>query len=77
MDLNDAQWGTDQWDEIICIFGHFPKVLCEKTLQGVKKTVEPGEYFITEVINCLIRAEDLKTSNFLYKPEEFLAVFSD
>src|SRR5699024_11967560 len=49
VDLNEAKWPTDSWDEIICVFGHFPTELRTKTLQQIKKAVKPGGYFITEV----------------------------
>ena len=40
VDLNEASWNQDQWDEIVCIFGHFPEELRRKTLLGVKKALE-------------------------------------
>ncbi len=49
IDLKDVDWKQENWDEIVCIFGHFPKKLRTKTLQGVKEAVKPGGYFITEV----------------------------
>ena len=27
VDLNEVTWKKEQWDEMICIFGHFPKAL--------------------------------------------------
>lgn len=41
-DLEDAAWTPDQWDQIVCIFGHFPKALRLRTLRGVKEAVKPG-----------------------------------
>ena len=49
VDLGEAQWAKEQWDEIICVFGHFPKELRTRTLEGVKTAVKPGGYFLTEV----------------------------
>lgn len=49
VDLNEANWSKVKWDEIVCIFGHFPAALRKKILQGVKEAVKPGGYFLTEV----------------------------
>ena len=35
----------NQWDELVCIFGHFPSEVRKKVLEGVKNTVKPGGYF--------------------------------
>ncbi|MCZ8537861.1 class I SAM-dependent methyltransferase [Paenisporosarcina quisquiliarum] len=80
VDLNEAQWVTNQWDEIVCIFGHFPKELRNKTLRGVKEAVKPGGYFITEVYSHYqipYKSGGPQKLDLLYSPEEFLQTFSD
>lgn len=80
VDLNEAQWTKEQWDELVCIFGHFPTDLRKKTLQGVKGSVKPGGYFITEVYSVHqvpYRSGGPKDIELLYTPEEFLHAFSD
>jgi 2-polyprenyl-3-methyl-5-hydroxy-6-metoxy-1,4-benzoquinol methylase len=80
VDLNGATWGKDQWDEVVCIFGHFPAELRRKTLQGVKGAVKPGGYFITEVYSRYqlpYNSGGPKDLGFLYTPEEFLQTFND
>jgi hypothetical protein len=80
VDLNNATWKRDQWDEIVCIFGHFPEELRKKTLLGVKEAVKPGGYFITEVYSqqqIPYNSGGPRDLNFLYKPEEFWQTFSD
>jgi hypothetical protein len=80
VDLNDVNWEKDKWDQLVCIFGHFPTDLRKKTLQGVKETIKPGGYFVTEVysINQIpYESGGPKDLDFLYNPEEFLQVFSD
>ncbi|MEH7439477.1 class I SAM-dependent methyltransferase [Neobacillus drentensis] len=80
VDLNEAEWGQDQWDEVVCIFGHFPAELRKKTLQGVKGAVKPGGYFITEVYSRYqlpYNSGGPKDLGFLYTPEEFLQIFND
>ncbi|MCM3716600.1 methyltransferase domain-containing protein [Alkalihalobacillus oceani] len=80
VDLNEAVWQQNKWDEIVCIFGHFPEELREKTLQGVKESVKLGGYFITEVYSHFqipYNSGGPQNLELLYKPEEFLNVFSD
>lgn len=80
VDLNEADWSQAVWDEIVCIFGHFPSKLRQKTLQGIKTAVKPGGYFVTEVYSPYqipYNSGGPKEPDFLYKPEEFLEVFHD
>ncbi|KAB8128987.1 methyltransferase domain-containing protein [Gracilibacillus oryzae] len=80
IDLNDVDWKQENWDEIVCIFGHFPEELRTKTLQGVKEAVKPGGYFITEVYSHYqlpYKSGGPQDLGMLYKPDEFLDTFSD
>lgn len=80
VDLNEAKWIENQWDELVCIFGHFPSELRQKVLEGVKKAVKPGGYFVTEVYSIHqipYKSGGPQNQEFLYAPEEFLKVFSD
>ncbi|MET3699370.1 tellurite resistance protein TehB [Bacillus oleivorans] len=80
IDLNNANWSKNKWDEIVCIFGHFPEELRKKTLLGVKEAVKPGGFYITEVYSHYqlpYESGGPKDVNLLYKPEEFLETFSD
>lgn len=80
MDLKEAEWRENTWDEIVCIFGHFAAELRQRTLQGVKKAIKPGGYFLTEVYSPYqipYKSGGPKDMNFLYKPEEFLETFAD
>nr|WP_263327188.1 class I SAM-dependent methyltransferase [Neobacillus sp. Marseille-Q6967] len=80
VDLNDVFWEKEKWDQLVCIFGHFPTVLRKKTLQGVKEAIKPGGYFVTEVYSIYqipYESGGPKDLDFLYNPEEFLQVFSD
>ena len=75
VDLNEANWHEAKWDEIVCIFGHFPKELRKKTLQGVKTAIKPGGYFLTEVYSHYqlpYQSGGPQNLDFLYNPEEFL-----
>ncbi|MFP3846274.1 class I SAM-dependent methyltransferase [Priestia filamentosa] len=80
VDLNDAVWTKNKWDEIICVFGHFPLELRQKTLQGVKKSIKPGGYFVTEVYSQYqlpYKSGGPQDLELLYHPEEFLQTFHD
>ena len=80
VDLNEAVWETGRWDEIVCVFGHFPKEIRKKTLEGVKKAVKPGGYFMTEVYSIHqipYKSGGPRDIHLLYSPEEFLQTFSD
>ncbi|MEK4119311.1 methyltransferase domain-containing protein [Paenibacillus sp. FSL W8-0919] len=79
-DLEDAAWTPDQWDQIVCIFGHFPKALRLRTLRGVKEAVKPGGYFITEVYSMNqipYQSGGPQEMDMLYEPEDFLRSFAD
>ncbi|MCM3693418.1 SAM-dependent methyltransferase [Neobacillus niacini] len=80
VDLNNAEWTPDAWDEIVCIFGHFPLELRKKTLAGVREAVKPGGYYITEVYSqkqIPYNSGGPRDINFLYRPEEFWQTFAD
>lgn len=79
VDLNEAKWDKDKWDEIVCVFGHFPTGLRAKTLEGVNEAVKQGGYFVTEVYSVYqipYGSGGPKDVDFLYKPEEFLTAFT-
>ncbi|MEK4029097.1 MULTISPECIES: class I SAM-dependent methyltransferase [Bacillaceae] len=80
VDLNEAQWERDRWDEVVCIFGHFPTKLRQKTLRNIKEAVKPEGYFVTEVYSLYqipYKSGGPQDIDLLYAPEEFLEVFSD
>ncbi|MCL6571323.1 MAG: methyltransferase domain-containing protein [Bacillus sp. (in: Bacteria)] len=80
VDLNVVTWRKDLWDEIICIFGHFPEKLRKKILLGVKEAIKPGGYYITEVYSqnqIPYNSGGPRVLDFLYKPDEFLQTFAD
>lgn len=80
VDLEYANWLENQWDQIVFIFGHFPEPLRRKTLKGVKAAVKPGGYFVSEVYSqyqISYKTGGPDEASLMYKPEEFLDVFSD
>lgn len=80
VDLNDAQWTAEAWDQIVCVFGHFDQDLRRKTLQRVKEAVKPGGYYVSEVYSVYqppYQSGGPKDLQQLYRPEDFLQVFHD
>ncbi|MFP7159667.1 class I SAM-dependent methyltransferase [Priestia aryabhattai] len=80
VDLDKAIWEKDKWNEIICVFGHFPLDLRKKTLQGIKESVKPEGYFVTEVYSHYqipYNSGGPQDISLLYQPEEFLQAFHD
>lgn len=80
VDLWDAPWKKENWDTLVCVFGHFPRELREKTLHGIKEAVKPGGFFLCEVYSIYqltYKTGGPPTLDMLYSPEEFLEVFKD
>lgn len=82
VDLQEAEWQENVWDEVVCVFGHFPAELRAKTLQGIKKAVKPGGIFVCEVYSPYQLLFEYgsggpKDLTLLYRPEDFLGLFSD
>lgn len=80
VDLNEASWEKNKWDELVCVFGHFPKDLRHRTLQSIKEAVKPGGYFLAEVYSVHqipYNSGGPKDLDLLYAPEEFLQTFKD
>lgn len=80
VDLSQATWPENKWDEIICVFGHYPKEVQQKTFEGVKRALKPGGYFLMEVYSVdqlQYGTGGPKTEQLLYRPEEVLSAFND
>lgn len=48
-DLQEADWPSEEYDSIICVFGHFSPELRKRTLEGIRDALKPGGLFVTEV----------------------------
>ncbi|MGM0897989.1 MAG: class I SAM-dependent methyltransferase [Bacillota bacterium] len=78
VDLAQAEWPEESWDEIICVFGHFPKAVQQKTFEGIRRALKPGGYFLMEVYSTeqpKFGTGGPKNEQFLYRPEEVMAAF--
>lgn len=47
--LAEVEWESEQWDAIVHVFGHFPKDVMDYALDGVKKALKPGGYYLSEL----------------------------
>ncbi|MGQ9373981.1 class I SAM-dependent methyltransferase [Acinetobacter tandoii] len=74
VDLTQA----DQYDNIICVFGHFDAVTRQQVLQGVRNSLVDGGWFIGEVYSTEQLAYQTggpRVKAMLYDPIEFLSHF--
>ena len=80
VDLNEAQWPINHWDQIVCIYGHFSPPLKSKTIAHVKKALKPGGHFISEVYSIYqlpYNSGGPKSEDMLYDPIQLLEAFHD
>lgn len=78
-DLQEADWPTEEYDAIICVFGHFNPELRKQTLKGIRQAVKTGGLFVTEVYakeQIDYGTGGPKDVTYLYDMEDF-EVFSD
>ncbi|AJD92802.1 tellurite resistance methyltransferase [Jeotgalibacillus malaysiensis] len=48
-DLTDADWMPEAYDAVVNVFGHIEPAGRESMLEGIKSTIKPGGYYISEV----------------------------
>ncbi|MCR2822307.1 class I SAM-dependent methyltransferase [Lederbergia panacisoli] len=48
-DLADVTWEEEKWDAIVHIFGHFPKPIFNRTMQGIQKSLKPNGFYVSEL----------------------------
>ena len=78
VDLTQADWQANQYDNIICVFGHFDAVTRQQVLQGVRHSLVDGGWFIGEVYSTEQLAYQTggpRVKAMLYDPIEFLSHF--
>lgn len=77
-DLADVEWGTDEWDAIVHVFGHFPRELQERTLAGIRQALKPGGYYMSELYTeeqLAYRTGGPGSLEMLYDPKLILQTF--
>lgn len=78
LDLQNVDWVENSFDNIFCVFGHFPTELKFRTLHGIRHALKNGGWFVGEVYS---KAQlDYKTGgppieDLLYDLSDFTAVF--
>lgn len=80
VDLSEAQWTKEAWDNIILVFGHFDTELRKETLQHIENSIKPGGCFLCEVYSpdqLSYGTGGPRVKEMLYQPEEFLTTFHD
>ena len=82
INLLDVDWAQERnhWDQVICIFGHFPPELRQQTLAGVKQAIRPGGYYLSEVYSTSqldYGTGGPKDAELLYRPQYLLDAFAD
>ncbi|HEX5381217.1 MAG TPA: class I SAM-dependent methyltransferase [Acinetobacter sp.] len=78
VDLTQANWQENQYDNIICVFGHFNAITRQQMLQGVRNSLVDGGWFIGEVYSTEQLAYQTggpRVKAMLYDPIEFLNHF--
>lgn len=79
-DLAEVEWEAEQWDAIVHVFGHLPEDVMARTMEGVKKALKSGGYYLSEMYSI----EQLKygtggppVESMLVDPKEMLHQFND
>lgn len=77
-DLAEVEWVSEQWDAIVHVFGHFPKDVMDYTLEGVKKALKPGGYYLSELYTkeqLQYRTGGPRNEEMLMNPTQLLETF--
>ncbi|WP_227394881.1 class I SAM-dependent methyltransferase [Jeotgalibacillus aurantiacus] len=80
VDLTQAEWKSESADAVINIFGHIDPAGRTDMLDGIKSTVKPGGYFISEVYSkhqLAYKTGGPPDMDYLYAAMEMLEEFSD
>lgn len=80
VDLTEAPWQEEEWDHVICVFGHFDPQLRSETLTQIEKAVKKGGSFLCEVYSTAqleYQTGGPRNEAMLYRPEEFLTIFQN
>lgn len=77
-DLTDADWIPEAYDAVVNIFGHIDPAGRESMLEGIKSTIKPGGYYISEVYSkhqLPYKTGGPPNEEFLYDAGEMLEAF--
>jgi SAM-dependent methyltransferase len=80
IDLSQAPWQPNTYDNIICVFGHFDPNTRQHVLKGVRESLKHDGYFIGEVYSTAQLAYHTggpPSIDMLYDPIQFLQYFKN
>lgn len=80
VDLANAQWPINHYDNIFCVFGHFPTELKHQTLQSIRTALKPNGWFIGEVYSTEqipYQSGGPRDRAMLYALSDFINTFPD
>ncbi|KIL43620.1 tellurite resistance methyltransferase [Jeotgalibacillus alimentarius] len=79
-DLTNATWTPETFDAVINVFGHIDPAGREHMLSGIKNTIKPGGYYISEVYSkhqLPYKSGGPPKEEFLYDAKEMLEAFEN
>ncbi|WP_404406129.1 class I SAM-dependent methyltransferase [Jeotgalibacillus malaysiensis] len=79
-DLTDADWMPESYDAVLNIFGHIDPAGRESMLEGIKSTIKPGGYYISEVYSkhqLPYKTGGPPKEEFLYDAGDMLEAFKE
>lgn len=78
VDLTAAKWPSERYQNVICVFGHFDTETQTKVLEGIRKSLLNGGWFIGELYSkeqINYKTGGPKNIEYLYYPWDILQVF--
>ena len=78
VDLTAAKWPSERYQNVICVFGHFDTETQKQVLEGIRKSLLNGGWFIGELYSkqqINYKTGGPKNIEYLYYPWDILQVF--
>ena len=78
VDLTAAKWPSERYQNVICVFGHFDTETQKQVLEGIRKSLLNGGWFIGELYSkeqINYQTGGPKNIEYLYDPRSILDVF--
>lgn len=78
VDLTAAKWPSERYQNVICVFGHFDTETQKQVLEGIRKSLLNGGWFIGELYSkeqINYKTGGPKNIEYLYDPWDIFAGF--
>ena len=78
VDLTAAKWPSERYQNVICVFAHFDTETQKQVLEGIRKSLLNGGWFISELYSkeqINYKTGGPKNIEYLYDPWDILQVF--